>query len=191
MPLILETIKIENGKIFNLSYHQKRFDKSRQDLFNTSSIINLTSLIKAPSEGLYRCRIVYNENIRTIEYIPYKEKEIQSLKVISSDISYAYKYENRDMFNTLLQKNSEVDDIIIEKEGYLTDTTIANLAFYDGSHWYTPKRPLLEGTMRAKLIHEGFLYKKEIKSSEISKYKKVALMNAMIGFKIITPKIIT
>ena len=189
MPLLLETIKIENGKVFNLSYHQQRFDKTKKDLFHLNTHIDLSSIIKAPKDGLYRCRILYDKTIKSVEYIPYKEKKFQKLKIVSSDISYAYKYANRDTFNALLEKYPQYDEIIIEKEGYITDTSITNLAFYDGTTWFTPKTPLLEGTMRAKLLNEGFLHTRDIKSSEISKYTKVALMNAMIGFKIINPSI--
>ena len=187
MPLILETIKIENAEVFNLSYHQKRFDKSRKELFNTQTHIELSSLIKPPLEGLYRCRILYNNAVRSIEYLPYKEKPVHTLKVVSSNISYPYKYADRDALNKLIEDNPDVDDIIIEKEGFITDTSIANLAFYDGEQWFTPKKPLLEGTQRAKLLDEGFLQTKDIKITEISNFKKVALMNAMIGFKIINP----
>jgi len=185
MPLLLETIKIEDGKLSNLSYHQARFDKSRKDLFKVTRKTDLSSIIKAPQKGLYRCRIVYDENIRSVEYIPYKEKNIQKLKVVPSDINYKYKYANREAFNKLLQTYSDYDEIIIEKDGYLTDTTISNIAFYDGDKWFTPEYPLLEGTMRSKLLDEGFLHKKEIKKEDLKNYSQIALMNSMIGFKIL------
>ena len=78
-----------------------------------------------------------------------------------------------------------MDEVIIEKEGYLTDITIANIAFYDGEQWFTPENPLLKGTMRAKLIDEGFLHKREIRKKDLDNYTQVALINAMIGFKIL------
>jgi 4-amino-4-deoxychorismate lyase len=185
MPLLLETIKIEDGKLSNLSYHQARFNKSRKDLFVISNRIDLNTVIKAPKNGLYRCRILYDEIIRSIEYIPYKEKNIIKLKVVPSDITYNYKYADRKALNTLLGKESSYDEIIIEKEGYLTDTTISNIAFYDGEKWLTPSHPLLPGTMRAKLLNEGFLHKKEIKKEDLKNYSQIALMNSMIGFKIL------
>jgi 4-amino-4-deoxychorismate lyase len=184
-PLLLETIKIEDGKIYNLSYHQKRCTKSRQILFNSQDNLVLGTHIKAPSKGLYRCRILYTTHIHSIEYIPYKEKEISLLKIISSSIEYPFKYANRDGLNHLLSTENNVDEIIIEKEGYLTDTTISNIAFFDGQHWITPAKPLLEGTMRAKLIDEGFLRIADIKQANLENYTQVALMNAMIGFKIL------
>ncbi len=123
--------------------------------------------------------------LHSIEYIPYIPKEIHSLRVVSSNIQYDLKYADRKSLDALLELNKDVDDVIIEKDGYLTDTTIANIAFYDGKQWFTPQTPLLKGTMRAKLIDEGFLQTKNIKKEDLSGYTQVALMNAMIGFKIL------
>jgi len=183
--LLLETIKIEDGEVFNLSYHQARCDESRKALFNSTDRLDLSSLIQAPPKGLYRCRILYDNKIHSIEYIPYMPKEIHRLKIVSSDLEYDHKYANRNALNELLQLHTDVDDILIEKHGYLTDTSIANIAFYDGKQWFTPEKPLLKGTMRAKLLDEGFLHTRKIKKEEITDYTHVALMNAMIGFKIL------
>ena len=183
--LLLETIKIEDGEVSNLSYHQARCNKSRKALFDSRDILDLSSLIEAPSKGLYRCRILFNEKMHSIKYIPYSPREIHTLKIITSDIKYDHKYANRNTLDRLLQSQPDADDILIEKHGYLTDTTIANIAFYDGEQWFTPEKPLLKGTMRAKLLDEGFLHTKKIKKEEITDYTHVALMNAMIGFKIL------
>jgi len=185
-PLLLETIKVEDGEIYNLPYHQKRFEESRQALFGINKNMDLSAyMTDRPARGLYRCRIIYNKEIHTIEYFPYIPKKISSLKIVPADIDYAYKYVCRDTFNTLLKENSEVDEIIIEKGGLLTDTTISNIAFYDGETWFTPKTPLLKGTMRAKLIEKHFLKTRDIAKEELSGYTQVALINAMIGFKIL------
>ncbi|HSR74915.1 MAG TPA: aminotransferase class IV family protein [Sulfurovum sp.] len=187
LPLLLETIKIEEGQIHNLSYHQARCDQSRQILFGSTDRLDLSSVIDAPESGLYRCRILYGISLHSIEYIPYTPREISSLRIVSSDIDYSLKYADRSALDALLAANKDVDEVIIEKNGYLTDITIANIAFYDGTEWFTPQTPLLKGTMRAKLIDEGFLKTKDIKREDLGKYTKVALMNAMIGFKIINP----
>ena len=183
--LLLETIKIEDGEVFNLSYHQARCDESRKVLFNATDSLDISSFIQAPSKGLYRCRILYDKKIHSIEYIPYNPKEIHTLKIVSSDLEYDHKYANRDTLNKLLQAQLDADDILIEKHGYLTDTTIANIAFYDGKQWFTPEKPLLKGTMRAKLLDVGFLHTRNIKKEDLKNYTQVALMNAMIGFKIL------
>jgi 4-amino-4-deoxychorismate lyase len=182
MTELLETIRIEDGQVQNIEWHNKRCNKSRFELFNKKNPLNLLEFIEPPKKGLYRCRILYNTKVNLVEYIPYSPKKINSLKVVQSDINYQYKYNKRDELNNLLEKN--YDDVIIEKNGFLTDTTIANIAFYDGKEWITPKTALLEGTTRAKLLSRGFLILKDIKRKEIKSYSYFALMNAMIGFQI-------
>jgi len=184
-PLLLETVKIEDGRIFNLPYHQKRCDYSRRTLFHAKDILDLSEAITPPADGLYQCRILYNNTIRNVEYISYIPKKIDSLRIISSDTDYHYKYADRKVLNALLSQNPDVDEIIIEQKGLLTDTTISNIAFYDGETWFTPKTPLLHGTMRAKLIEEGFLQTKDILKKELHLYTQVALINAMLGFKVL------
>ena len=183
--LLLETIRVEDGKVHNLSYHQQRCNQSRQTLFGSKDTLELSSKIEVPKKGLYRCRIVYGEKLNSIEYIPYTQKEINSLEIVSSDIEYDHKYANREALDALLIADPDANDVIIEQKGYFTDTTIANIAFYDGEQWITPKKPLLQGTMRAKLIDEGWLKTEDIRREDLSKYTHVALMNAMIGFKIL------
>ena len=180
--LLFETIKIEDGLISNIYWHNQRCNRSRKALFNSQNDIDLEAFITAPTKGLYRCRIVYNDNIQSVEYIPYQAKQINSIKIIKSQIDYEYKYNNRDELTQLLEK--EYDDILIEKNGFLTDTSIANIAFYTDSKWITPKQPLLRGTFREKLLKKGFLILKDIKKEEITYFSHFALMNAMIGFQI-------
>ena len=179
---LLETIKIEDGQIMNIEWHNRRCNKSRLELFNEKKVLNLEEFIDPPKEGLYRCRIIYDKKINSIEYIPYTPKKIKSFKIVKSNINYSYKYTNREELNKLLE--NAYDEIIIEKNGFLTDTTIANIAFYTGEKWISPKEPLLNGTLRERLLSENFLILKNIKKEDIQKYSHFALMNAMIGFEI-------
>jgi len=187
---LLETIKCKDGEVFHLPYHQQRFDRSRKALFGIFPSLDLSTLIQPPKQGLFRCRILYDISIHSIEYIPYEEKIITSLKIIASTIDYDFKYANRKALNHLKETQQEADDILIEKKGYLTDTSIANIAFFTGTEWHTPKNPLLHGTMRDYYIEQGYLKTKAIKKEDLKFYTQVALMNAMIGFKIINPILI-
>jgi 4-amino-4-deoxychorismate lyase len=128
---------------------------------------------------------LYNTTLQNIEYIPYQEKEIKTLAIVETNLIYNYKYANRDAINELATLNSDMDDILIVQDGYIQDTSIANIAFYDSTTWFTPSQPLLKGTMREKLIDEGFLQVKAIKKEDLYKYSQVALMNAMIGFRVL------
>ena len=55
----------------------------------------------------------------------------------------------------------------------------------DNGIWVTPKKPLLYGIIRAKMIDNNLLIPKNIDIREINKYSAFAIMNAMVGFKII------
>ncbi|CAA6825424.1 MAG: Aminodeoxychorismate lyase (EC [uncultured Sulfurovum sp.] len=181
---LFETIKIEDGKIFNLKWHNQRFNRSRKELFQSTGHIDLIKHIKTPKTGLYRCKIIYNDDIQSIDYFPYEAKIFKNFKIIKSQIHYNYKYTNRSHLQKLSQKAKGYDEIIIEKDTLLTDTSIANIAFFNGESWLTPAIPLLFGTTRARLLDEGFLKLSNIKKEDIKDYSHFALMNAMIGFRI-------
>ena len=178
----LETIKILDGKPLHLEYHQERLNA----VLKTSSRYKLDTLIKPPSNTLYRCRIVYDINEINIEYLEYNKRKVKSLKLLHNEaIVYDKKYLNRELLNSLFSQREECDDILIIKNGLVTDTSIANIAFFDGEKWFTPKQALLQGTCRARYLAKGKLIEKDIKVEDIRRYKKIALMNAMIDFDII------
>ncbi len=180
--MLLETIRCVNGNAQNLNFHQTRLERSLQQLGMGASW-NLESLISPPTEGVYRCRVLYDEQNCSIEYHPYRPKPLSSLKLIRDDtIEYPLKYSDRDHLNLLFDKREAYDDVLIVKEGLLTDTTIANIALFIEGEWLTPRTPLLEGTTRSRLIEEGFLRPALLTPNDIAKAAKYALMNAMIGF---------
>ncbi|WP_281950334.1 aminotransferase class IV family protein [Nitrosophilus kaiyonis] len=185
-----ETIKIENGKIFHIDYHNKRLNKTIYENFHIKSNFNLQDYINPHESGFFRCKVIYDKDILDIRYFPYQQREIKSFKLIESNIDYDYKYLDRKKIDELFEKRDKADEIIIVKNGLITDTSIANIALFDGKKWLTPKKPLLYGTTRERLLKEKKIFEKDIKIEEIKKYKKIALMNAMIGFYIVEEGII-
>ncbi len=182
----LETIKLEGGFFSALSFHQARMDETRAAFFDHPEALSLPlALMKAgsiPPKGLYRVRVIYRETIESIEFIPYEKREVNSLKLIEADIDYHYKYEKRPELNTLFQQKKKCDDILITQNGFLTDTSIANIALLKEGTWYTPKSPLLKGTKRAALLHHGLIVEADIHQDDLPSYEKVRLFNAMIEF---------
>jgi len=185
-----ETIKIDEGKIFNIDYHNKRLNKTIKENFFIDSQIDLKNFIDPPKRGLYRCKVIYDKKILDIKYYPYQKRKIKSFKLIQSDIEYSYKYLNREKLDALFEEKGEADEIIIVKNSLITDTSIANIAFFDTKRWITPKKPLLKGTMRENLLYKKIIFEEDIRVDQIKKFKKIALMNAMIGFYIIEEGII-
>lgn len=182
----LETIKLEGGFFSALSFHQARMDETRAAFFDNPAPLSLPlALMKTgsiPPKGLYRVRVIYSETIESIEFIPYDKREVTSLKLIEANIDYRFKYEKRPELNTLFQQKQKCDDILITKEGLLTDTSIANIALLKDGIWYTPKSPLLKGTKRAALLHHGIIIEADIHQRNLQAYEKARLFNAMIEF---------
>ena len=182
----LETIKALDGEVYNLSYHQERLE-SVLDSLKQAKNYELNSLLSPPKKGLYRCRVIYNAQEINISYIEYRKREVTSFKLIYDDtIIYDKKYAKRDLLDKHFAQREDADEIIVVKNGLITDTSIANIALYDGKRWFTPKSPLLKGTTRRRYIEEGKILEADIAVDALKSYKKLALMNAMIDFDIIT-----
>lgn len=183
MSQLLETIKCKDGKLFNLPWHTLRFNQARKEYFGLSTKMNLSNFIKIPvnsKKGLFRCRITYSRTIETMEFIPHQFKKVESLRLIEdNNIDYQFKYSDRNNLKELYEKRGDCDDILIVKNGFITDSYMANPIFYDGDKWWTSSTPLLHGTQRAKLISEGKITECRITTKDLSKYEKVGLINAM------------
>ena len=185
---LLETIKAENGKFLFLAFHQNRVNWSREKL-GFSTFLEL-KLPNPPKKGIFRCRIIYSEKIEKIEFIPYQKKEIKTFSLAFSDnIEYSLKYENRKKIDDLKSEFlRNADEIIIIKSNLVTDSSIANILFFDGIKWITPKLPLLRGTTRERLLQEKKIFTATIDFRDIEKFQEISFINAMIGFdKIIKP----
>ncbi len=178
----LETIRAEDGTPFHLEYHQRRLENTLH-AFGIWSSHDLDSLLLPPENGLYRCRVLYDKNHIDISYHPYQLRTFTSLQAVIADtIDYGYKYSDRKEIDALFAMRKASDDIVIVKHGLITDTTIANIALFDGQNWVTPTEPLLHGTTRQRLIDEGKLLEKTIPLDSLSLYSNVAMMNALVGF---------
>ena len=185
MSSFLETIKAVDGEIFNISYHQARYESVLKE-FGVKKYQNLMESLSPPDDGLYRCRLVYNEKKIDVSYHKYKKRDIKSLKLVyDDDIEYCFKSTNREAIDLLYEKRASCDDVIIVKNSFITDTSIANIALYKEGVWHTPRNPLLQGTTRTRLLKMNKLVESDIHVDEIYEYSKVALLNAMIDFDII------
>ncbi len=176
-----ETIRIENGKIYNLAYHQRRFER-------TSGLKEkLEKHLTPPKEGVYRAKVIYSkEGVEDVSFYPYRKRSVGTIRLIEADIDYSKKYFDRSALDTLYAKREECDEVLIVRNGLVTDTTIANVAFFDGERWLTPEKPLLEGTTRARYLEKGKVHTADIPVEELGGFTKIALLNAMIDFDIMS-----
>lgn len=187
MCRLIESIKVIDRKFENISFHNQRCNEARAAVWNCKNKIDISREVSLPddlSDGLYKCRIVYSSQIEKTEFIPYQLPNIHSLQVIHDDtIEYPYKYEDRRRINELFAKRKRCDDILIIKNGCLTDTSFCNIVLYDGENYFTPDTPLLNGTKRRQLISQRKIFEKKIRLNDLQEYQKIFLVNAMIDLQ--------
>ena len=185
MSLLVETIKINNGVPLNLEYHNERLTRSVKELFGKVLAVDLKRIIEVPSfarNGIFRCRVEFDYDIRKIEFLPYRIKTVCSLKIIErDDIEYRYKYVDRTRINEMLAMCGNNDDFLLIKYGMVTDTSCANIVFKnEKDEWYTPATYILPGTKRASLLRRGIIRETKMTVSDIKNYSEVRLINALI-----------
>jgi len=187
MCLLIETLKISQGQIHNLAYHNGRFNRAQKTLFDAKHTIDLGRIIDIKhlnKDVVYKCRLTYNAHIQNIEFEKYISKIIKTVQLIThNSIEYSFKYKNRTIFETLKNK-SQADEILIVKNGEITDFSFANVVFYSADNKaFTPQNPLLKGTKRQFLIDEKIITPLKIKISDMSNYKYLKPINALLDFE--------
>ena len=187
MSKLLETIKIIKGTAPFLTFHQQRLNESRRQLFQVDDEIDLDAAIQAPStDEVYRCRVIYERAIEKVEYHHYEAKKFHCFKIIEANaMVYDFKYLDRTSINQLVAHKGSADDILIIKNGLVTDTSIANVAFWDQTKWLTPATPLLNGTTRQRLLIAKYIEIADIKLTDLKTFSKMALMNALMDFTVV------
>ena len=185
MYRLLESLAIRNGVIAHVDYHQNRIEKAFSVQFPLHMPWNLSELFKnleLPESGLYKLRFLYGSKNHHIEWASYTPRAVRSLKLTEiGDYTYDHKFLDRDYIQNLFQQRGQADDILMIKNGCVTDTSYANIALLDQhDHWITPDKPLLEGTSRARLITEGVISVKRILVKDLGQYKGIKPFNALM-----------
>ena len=186
MCRFVESIQLKAGQFKRLELHQVRLQKALAESYPNVKVIELAESLKNtyfPTEGLFKCRVVYDSEIRLIEFAPYIRREIRSLKLVETKLeSRAYKLEDRSGLNAAFAQRDDCDDVLLVRDRLLMDTSYCNIALYDGENWFTPGIPLVYGVNRAELLAEGKLVEKNITVTDLKNYRQIALFNAMIEF---------
>jgi len=182
---LIETMLIVDGEIKHKDYHERRMLRSREDLFKLSHPLNLSEVLDLPTQGVFRCRVVYNQEVIDVSFSSLTERIFKSFMVVESDIEYSYKFEDRSSINLLFDGKEHCDDIIIIKNNLVTDTSIANIGLFLKDTWYTPKYPLLKGTTRQRYLDLGIVLEKDLYKDDLYKAEKFVLMNSILDFHVI------
>ncbi len=175
----IESIRLADGIVHLKELHQQRMDNAMgTHLWNLNTILASAAL---PSQGLHKIRLVYSRHSYDMVCTPYVVKHVSTLTLVKAQIDYDHKFEDRAALDALFANRGTADDVIIVKGDRLTDATYANLAFWDGTRWFTPASCLLNGVMRQYLLQLGVLSLADITVANFRKYQKVKLINALLA----------
>ena len=185
MSRFIESIKVEDQKIFLVELHQKRMNETFSH-FEKECKIDIHSLflnLEHDEDGLYKFRIECDlENNFKTQIVPHAISAHDDFElVIDNELDYHFKFADRTQFQKLKEK-SEADEIIIIKENQITDTSYSNLLFLKDKTWFTPKTYLLNGVMRQSLLASKKIKEMEITIDNIKEYSHFQLINALNDF---------
>jgi 4-amino-4-deoxychorismate lyase len=191
MLQLIETICFIDGQFHRIPFHELRMNRSRSHFFGEVQPISLLQMLGIPESfetGTIKCRVTYSKEVESIEYETYHPRLIRSLRLVYGDaIDYSYKYKKRDSLEELLKTKGEADEILIIRNGLVTDTSFTNVAFLKEGIWYTPATPLLPGTRREYYITQKQLVPADIQPGDLYQYEAARLINAMLSLEDAVP----
>ncbi|SFF82901.1 para-aminobenzoate synthetase / 4-amino-4-deoxychorismate lyase [Halobacillus alkaliphilus] len=190
---LLETMRLDDGRISLLPYHLKRVQNS-SDYFGFKvdqalllrKISEITSLHR---EGLHKVRMLVDQEgnpeieCRTLDEFPSAlEAELADQPVDEQDPFLFHKTTHRKVYEKHQKKSRMV--LLWNQKGELTEFTIANLVVKFNGEFYTPPIScgLLSGTYRKQLIEEGKLKEQVLRKEELEKYQEIWMINSVRGW---------
>lgn len=179
MCQFIETIAILDGKPQHLPFHQQRVAENA-----TLDLQNFIHTLNVPSSDLHKLSIIYDsKKILTETITRYSIRPILSFKIVhNNEIEYSKKYADRLELELLVHQKGGCDEILIIKNGRVTDTSFSNIVFKSGNRWITPKNPLLKGTCRARLLENRIIEQEDLFLQDLLQFSHFMLINAMLDF---------
>ena len=180
---LFESICVQEGQLLHSRWHLLRFEKTFLKYYGKAPTFNLLESPNIPtkfSKGKVKLKILYNEKNRKLDFQLYKKQDIQSLRLVHTEVlDYAHKYTKREKLEALFAQREDCDDVLIVRKGSITDSSYANVVFFDGKNWCTPQLPLLNGTCRARLLAQSIIKEIPMEVNDLKKFQGLKLINAL------------
>jgi len=190
---LLETMRLDDGRISLLPYHLKRVQNS-SDYFGFKvdqalllrKIREITTLHR---EGLHKLRMLVDQEgnheieCKTLDEFPSAlAAELADQPVDEQDPFLFHKTTHRKVYEKHQKKNKMV--LLWNQKGELTEFIIANLVVKFNGEFYTPPIScgLLSGTYRKQLVEEGKLKERVLRKEELEKYQEIWMINSVRGW---------
>ena len=191
MSLYIESISIESDMTCPLlSYHQARVNRTAGERCGIDLQAIIQSKVNELTDGQqHKLRILYDQSgVQQVTIQPYLVRLIRSLTVVDIAFDYDRKTANRDAINSAFARRGDSDDILMVRDGLITDTSYGNVALHKDGIWYTPESPLLQGCRRQSLLDRGLIITKKLRIETLDSYPHLMMFNGLIRFgRVIIP----
>ncbi len=181
---LFETLYVSRGRPFYPECHWERMKLSAKLLWGKKPTFRSDILFSFPFpaefDKVYRCRVEYDTESYRMQMEEYHYHPIRTLQLVDAGtMDYPFKFTDRGMIEERYARRGPCDDILIVRDGMITDTSTANIVFRKEGKLYTPSAPLLRGTARARLLNEGKINEISISVDELGRYSGFTLINAL------------
>jgi len=193
---IIETMRIENGKIFLLDEHLDRMEKTADYFlfcFNNKKIKSyLYNIIIGNKKNSYRLRIAldkYGNLSHKVSEIPQLSNEVKIIisknKIISKNRFQFFKTTNRSLYNREYKKYSSkgfVDVIYFNERGELAEGAITNIFIYKNDIISSPplNAGILPGVYRKHYLkNNSGIRERRLHLEDLLEADKIVLTNSV------------
>ena len=83
MCLFIETLRIEDGKVWHASLHDRRMNDTRRAFFGPVPDLHVCDYLRPEAyTARTRCRLTYTRDVIRVEYFPYHVRPVHSLQLV-------------------------------------------------------------------------------------------------------------
>jgi para-aminobenzoate synthetase/4-amino-4-deoxychorismate lyase len=195
---LLETLRHEPGEGYlHLAEHLERLGSSARYFgFRFDAEAAVSELKRAAHEGGTALRVrlaLARDGAIRVETAALPEAPAGSVRlalddepVDPDDVWLFHKTSRRAPYDRRRARRPDVDDVIlVNTQGEVTESTVANLAVRFDGVWVTPPvaSGLLPGSYRAVLVREGALEERPVMVRELRAAQEVALLSSTRGWR--------
>ena len=181
---LVETIKVENGKMIYKTAHFNRMKKTAKELGFKFTPFNL----KPTNDGILRI-LLSRDGVFETQYLPLNPIStntvtISQIKIDSQEPLLYHKTTHRRWYDESLkriQQGEVYDEIFLNEKGELTEGARSNLVLEIDGKLFTPpvESGILNGVLRQKMIKK--LEEKKLYLEDLKKAERIFCINSVRG----------
>ena len=114
MCLFIETLRIEDGKVWHAPLHDRRLNDTRRAFFGPVPDLHVTDYLRPEAyTERTRCRLTYARDVVRVEYFPYRVRPVHRLQLmVRDDLDYRYKRADRRVLDEAFALRGQADDVL-------------------------------------------------------------------------------